>query len=63
MKIKTRLVLGFVACGIVPLIIVGSVNYWTANRGMTGIQAEAQQDSRDDELHCAHLVRTKTCTA
>ncbi len=47
MKIKTRLVLGFVGCGVVPLIIVGAVNYWVANKGMTDIQAGAQQDCRE----------------
>ncbi len=44
MKIKTRLVLGFVGCGVVPLILVGIANNWSANRGMSRIQAEAQQD-------------------
>ncbi len=47
MTIKTRLVLGFVSCGVVPLMIVGLACYWSADRGMTKIQAEAQRDSRE----------------
>ncbi|MCP4785454.1 MAG: HAMP domain-containing protein [Fuerstiella sp.] len=47
MKIKTRLVLGFIACGVIPLIVVGLTNYWTANEGMTEIQTVAEQDFRE----------------
>ena len=43
MKIRTRLMLAFVGCGVVPIAVVGYLNYRTAVTGMGHIQSTAVQ--------------------
>ena len=44
MKLRTRLLGTFLACGLIPLVIFGFVNYVTANRSMNRIQQHAVAD-------------------
>ena len=46
MKLRTRLLTTFLACGLIPLVIFGFVNYVTANRSMNRIQRHAVADVR-----------------
>ena len=46
MKIRTKLTIGFLACGIVPLAIVSIANYAGMKSGMTTLTEEASEDMR-----------------
>jgi len=37
MKIRTRLILAFVGCGVIPIAVVGYSNYLTARKGVGNI--------------------------
>jgi len=41
MRIRTRLMLAFVGCGVIPIAVVGYLNYRTAAKGMGNIQSTA----------------------
>jgi methyl-accepting chemotaxis protein len=42
MKIRTRLILGFVGCGVIPTLIVGLFNYYSAVTKLTTIELTAE---------------------
>ena len=44
MKIRTRLMLGFLACGILPILAVATANFLTASSGTREIENHARRD-------------------
>jgi methyl-accepting chemotaxis protein len=46
MKISTRLILGFLVCGIAPLIVAGVVSYRSSLGGVTKLRERAAEDIR-----------------
>ncbi len=44
MKIRTRLIIGFLACSMTPLMIVAIASIWTANNGLTAVSERAVND-------------------
>ncbi|HUQ70396.1 MAG TPA: methyl-accepting chemotaxis protein [Planctomycetaceae bacterium] len=43
MSQRAKLVMSFLACGLLPLAVLGAVSTWTASRGMGQMDASAQQ--------------------
>jgi methyl-accepting chemotaxis protein len=46
MKISTRLTLGFLACGLAPLLLAAAVGFWNARSGMSSVRELAIADIR-----------------
>jgi methyl-accepting chemotaxis protein len=44
MKISTRLTIGFLACGIAPLLVSAVASYWNANSGLAKLRDSASAD-------------------
>ncbi|TWT48259.1 methyl-accepting chemotaxis protein [Botrimarina hoheduenensis] len=44
MKIRTRLTLGFLACGIAPLLVAGLISYFAAQGGLEKLNRHASND-------------------
>ena len=44
MKIKSKLTLGFLACGLIPLAIAAVSSHFGINSGMTTLQEKATED-------------------
>ena len=44
MKIRTRLMLSFLGCGLLPLLAVATTNYLAVNRGTRAIESDARAD-------------------
>ena len=44
MKIRTRLMLGFLACGLLPIVAIAVANYLTAQSGTSLIESHARKD-------------------
>lgn len=47
MKIRTRLILGFVGCGVIPTLIVGLLNYYSAVTKLSVIEMKAETSLSD----------------
>ncbi len=47
MKIRTKLTLGFLACGLVPLAIAAVTSHMGINRGMTTLREQANADIQE----------------
>ncbi|MEN0110175.1 MAG: methyl-accepting chemotaxis protein [Planctomycetota bacterium] len=47
MKIRARLTLGFLACGVAPLLVAGAVGYFSAQSGLGSLRERAADDIRD----------------
>lgn len=46
MSIKTRLTLGFLACGILPLLVAGAISYSSSQSGLAELREHAAKDIR-----------------
>ncbi|TWT72781.1 Methyl-accepting chemotaxis protein PctB [Posidoniimonas polymericola] len=46
MKMRTKLIVGFLVCGLAPLLVAGLAGYWTSTSGMTSVQEHATADMR-----------------
>ncbi|TWT99212.1 Methyl-accepting chemotaxis protein PctB [Botrimarina colliarenosi] len=46
MKISTRLTLGFLACGVLPLVVAGAVSYKSSQSGLTDLRDQAASNIR-----------------
>jgi|GEM_PF-7119870 len=42
MTLKTKLVVSFLGCGLIPLSIVAYVNFSTASKGLSAIQDKSR---------------------
>ncbi|MEM9588944.1 MAG: methyl-accepting chemotaxis protein [Planctomycetota bacterium] len=47
MRIRGRLMLAFLGCGLLPMLTVSALNLWNAQKGSHEIGAKATQDLRD----------------
>lgn len=47
MQIRTRLTLGFLACGLVPLLVAGAISYTSSQSGLDKLRTRAAEDIRD----------------
>ncbi len=60
MKIKTRLLVGFLACGLLPIVAVATANYLASRSGTRDIEQHAQQDlTRKAEEHLVAMRDSK----
>ncbi len=44
MKIRTKLIIGFLACGLVPLLVVSIASFFSMKNGMTTLTDQARKD-------------------
>ncbi|MEO0531207.1 MAG: hypothetical protein AAF266_11635, partial [Planctomycetota bacterium] len=47
MSIRTRLTLGFLACGLAPLLISGAIGYLSSQKGLGQLREHAAEDIRN----------------
>ncbi|MCA9240865.1 MAG: methyl-accepting chemotaxis protein, partial [Planctomycetales bacterium] len=47
MKIRTKLTIGFLACGLAPLLVGAAASYWAASSGLETVRQHASQDMAD----------------
>ena len=41
MKIRTKLTIGFLACGLAPLLVGAAASYWAASSGLETVRQHA----------------------
>ncbi|MEM1068673.1 MAG: methyl-accepting chemotaxis protein [Planctomycetota bacterium] len=60
MRIRGRLVTAFLACGLIPMLAISSLNLWNARRGSMEISERASEDLRtkiEQQLTAARNVK------
>ncbi len=59
MKLRTRLTLAFLACGVIPMLAAVVVSYRTADKGMNSIESRSEQEFENQTQNMLTAVRSQ----